>query len=112
LRNLRYISASLPPTTQQWGTNIEGDIQILLKEYNLQKERLNYVRTGSGAHTAACFMESGTLFLKKNCLGLKGKKSVDLVSRLRMLGFITQLLHTPAWYITEFSTGFTVKLIY
>lgn len=29
-----------------------------------------------------------------------------------MFGFITQLLHTPAWYITEFSTGFTVQPIY
>lgn len=95
------------------GVQILNEIyRFFLRNIYLQKERLNYVRTGSGAHTVLYFMELGTLFVKINWVGRKGKKSANLVPRLRMLGFITQFLHTPAWYVTEFSTGFTVQHIY
>jgi hypothetical protein len=40
--------------------------RLFLRNIYLQKEKLNYICTGSGAHTASCFMESGTLFLKIN----------------------------------------------
>jgi len=40
--------------------------KFFLRNIYLQKERLNYVRTGSRAHTVSYCMESGALFLKIN----------------------------------------------
>ena len=40
--------------------------RFFLRNIYLQKGRLNYVCTGSGAHTVSYCMESGALFLKIN----------------------------------------------
>jgi len=85
--------------------------RFFLRNIYLQKERFNYVRTGSRAHTVSLYEIGGTISEDKLTV-VKGKKSSDLMPRLRMLGFITQFLHAPAWYVTEFSTGFTVQHIY
>ena len=66
---------------------------------------LQYVQTGSGAHTASCTMDTGVLSRKKSGRGVKLTSHLLLVLRLGMSGAIHFIL-----YVFTVQTGASLLL--